>query len=409
MRKTWLVGALAAAAAACDGDGGAAAVEPDPRSPDAGVAPDAFEQGAAVPDAMSQPAVDGAPLPSPDAAPPVDAEPPVDAAPAPDASTSGCAPITGLVETPQPASWLADVWAGPTTVWAVGGDGVVARRDSAGWCWYRLESPVLFGRVLGFADDDVWISGAAGTLVHIDGTGATRVDTGTTVDLFALWGTSSTSLWIGGRDGTVAYFDGATWHSRPLPPDHEVSAIGGASADAVLVAASYASQTIPDSTLTGQTATIYRWNDVSGWRAEARSVQDYGASDFRRIDGSSATDLWAVGNKQPPGSMCGGHQAWHYDGTAWSHVPAYTGDGCGTYSDVLVDGAQVWFTVWTGGIARYSDGAWTEGDPDLTGDLSAIARGPDALWAVGGHWDPETYVISPRILRYRDGAWRSDL
>jgi hypothetical protein len=263
--------------------------------------------------------------------------------------------------------------------------------------------------VIGFADDDVWISGEAGTLVHVDGATAARVDTGTTVDLYALWGTSSTSLWIGGREGTLAHFDGATWHPHPLPPDHMIGAIWGASADDVLVAAAYGSQTLPDSTLTGQTAAIYRWNDATGWTAEAHSVQDYGASDFRRIEGSSATDIWAVGNKQPPGSMCGGHQAWHYDGTAWTHVPAYTGDGCGSYSDVLVDGAQVWVTVWEGGIARYADGTWTEGDPALTGDLSAITRGPDALWAVGGAWDSGTGIVAPKILRYRDGVWKSDL
>lgn len=127
---------------------------------------------------------------------------------------------------------LWGVWgAGPSDLWAVGGNGfrdgqaTVLRFD--GSAWRKVELPALqhpdvfaFYKVWGSGADDVYVVGQRGVVLHWDGRALTELFVGSSEDLVAVWGVAADRVAIvGGRsNGEVVTWDGATWHREPLAP-----------------------------------------------------------------------------------------------------------------------------------------------------------------------------------------------
>lgn len=179
----------------------AAVVEPTAPAPDAGSPRDAG--GSTTPDA-GQPA-------TPDAGAPADGGP---------CTVDGWCDDATLADGTRLSS-SAVVRAVHVTaaddVWAVGDDGLVLRRDAAGWRHVNAGVTESLFAVWASGPADVWLAGGSGDptrpvgfLVHFDGVTWTTTRT-QTPRLETLWGRGPHDVFAAGTGGTVLHFDGSAW------------------------------------------------------------------------------------------------------------------------------------------------------------------------------------------------------
>jgi hypothetical protein len=132
------------------------------------------------------------------------------------------------------------------------------------------------------------------------------------------------------------------------------------------------------------------------------------------VDGSSATDVWAVGSVGDPGRTL----ALHWNGTAWARFATPSpGDNAVLLDVTAVSATDAW-AVGTrqdvaGGASRpvvlhWGGSTWTTvSEPaGVTGELDAAATAPDGdLWAAGGGFsaDPSAGIVAHR----QGGAWNT--
>jgi hypothetical protein len=195
------------------------------------------------------------------------------------------------------------------------------------------------------------------------------------------------------------HWDGETWTRHPVPndPTHldslsSVAAIGPGRAWAVGVDID-GSGTLPDRSL------VVRWTG-EGWERvpspNAGTAPDENGT-LGGVTSLAASDAWAVGSYRDPAPR---PLTLHWDGTAWTVVPAPTPTDAEAAWLNAVSGTapdDVWAV---GGTIRLADStrqpfalhwdgtAWTQhplpveadGESDL---LDVVAIGPDEVWAVG--------------------------
>jgi len=307
---------------------------------------------------------------------------------------------------PVPGAGLGDVWVGATTAFAVAGDGTIGRRAADGpWCWSRALADGGWSAVWGSADDDVWFIGPDGRVARYDGTAFARVDVGATKPLTGIWGSGPDDIWIVGGDGTIRHFDGTSWHARDLPPDQDLLAIWGASPDDVWISGVEPAPYPGDPNYDGTSGVIYRWLPATGtWQLELRNTMYYGYASFSALDGTSPTNIWAVGYDHPAGAACSISTAYRYDGVSWSYA-ADAPTECRDLADVAVgaagatDGAWIVGSSEAGiGASRFTGGVW-EDVPSPNGFYGTDHEG-DRLYGVG-----MTFASSPHqfIVRW-DGS-----
>lgn len=171
------------------------------------------------------------------------------------------------VDTPPPATptvrILQGVWSdGPANAWAVGGASTILRYNGSGWSvvsdvWHPVATSDNYNAVWGNASN-VWIVG--NTILRCSAAGGCVTEAGVpATTLYGIWGTADGSVRFAVGDGgkiLTATGSGA-WQSMASPTSHTLV----------------------------------------------------------RVAGSSATDVWALGDSV----------VLHYDGTSWTNVPM-TGD-----------------------------------------------------------------------------------
>jgi hypothetical protein len=305
---------------------------------------------------------------------------------------------------PPEGTTLYGVWVSPANeVWAVGESGFVGRRAPTGlWCWCRpAPADKTLIAVWGSSASDVWMVGLAGTVRHFVGTGFASVDTGTTARLTDVWGSAGNDVFVVGDAGTVRHFNGSAWSGINVDAEHTLEGIWGASASAVWAVGSRRVQVVPEGS--GEEAEVFRLDpDRSSWTREAAFLMEFGASNFKGVSGTSASDVWAVGERFDAGSAESFAFAAHFDGTAWSNA---TGPNEVTaardYFDVAAGApGGTWITGGDdfGTMVRFDAGSWSAAE-SFTNLLFAIdARGSE-LWAVG---------MNGKVLRWNGSAWVID-
>lgn len=259
-----------------------------------------------------------------------------------------------------------------------------------GWCWAVENHPMsTLSNFVPFADDDVWAN-AGHALVRWDGKGWSVRHFDAAISFRALSGSSPTSLFAAGRrstpgvgssEGVLYRFDGKAW-VEVAKTAIEISAMWAASAK--------------DVWLGTQSKAIYHWDGATVTEAFPPS-QSVGQA-LRAFDGSSATDVWAVGDQGD-----GTGPVRHFDGASWTQV---TGPFKSGHAIVAVR-AFAPNDVWVGGgydqIHHFDGTGWTTLalPSGLTGVVVSITGKPNdvsfALTRDGGknqvgdvallHWD----------------------
>jgi hypothetical protein len=225
---------------------------------------------------------------------------------------------------PNTAPTLYGVWAsGSSDVWAVGIGGTVVHSDGLIWSAVSISGTTPtqnLSAVWGASATDVWVVGEGGLILHGSANGLMREISNTTENLTAVWGTAANEvwavsalgtvlrreptgwtvqatdlaarifygLWLAGRadvwvagDRVSLHNDGVAWAAAPNPLDVATSIWGSASDDIWAVGRS----TAPNATV------ISRFNGVQ-WLA----VTSPATMPLQAVRGSSATNVWAVGN-----------------------------------------------------------------------------------------------------------------
>jgi hypothetical protein len=156
---------------------------------------------------------------------------------------------------------------------------------------------------------------------------------------------------------------------------------------------------------------IQRWNGAS-WSI-VPSPTPSGDSELRSVDGSSASNVWAVGFTSATSSAL--IQRWN--GASWTTVPGPSGSsillGVKTLSanDAWVVGSRSAAGPFTSMAARWNGTRWTSVSTPTPNDLvssqlNAIdGTSSNDLWAVGHAGGGNYETRQPFILRWNGSAW----
>jgi hypothetical protein len=349
-------------------------------------------------------------------------------------------------------------------IWAVGGyfhpageasgpeHPLVLHWDGTTWATFALPDFGFEYGVSGVAavsSTDVWLVGSAGVTgggdrpfaVHWDGTGWSEApvpDTGKTYShLFGIDAVSSDDVWAvgswatgqGGAGTLTAHWNGSAWALVPSPDVPPRPQVGWSYPGLVAVRALapddvWAVGTSDNVAPTGPSNTLVLHWDGTTWTVVASpDVPADTGSPYDRleaIDGTSGTDLWAVGsygldqNDDPYSSLPEHTLAERWDGAAWAQVPTPVLEGRNSLGGVAaVSPSEAWAVgwVWAGSaqqalIERWDGQAWaTVQSADGPSWLSAVAVSPDGdLWAVGSMELPGGETWGTLVLRGGCGA-----
>jgi len=276
------------------------------------------------------------------------------------------------------SGWLLSTW-GPAAddVWVVGGtESVGLARHFDGKQWADVDVGVavpLLNWVFGFGPDDVTLVGNAGTVLHLEGGSWVQQPTPTDQNLWGVWGASPDDLWsVGGSgkkdgDATILHFDGSSWQSVTVPTLQKAGVnaffkVWGTSATNVYVV--------------GQKGAVLHF-DGSTWKEELVGASD----DLIALWGTTPDDIVAVG-----GRAIGIVSTW--DGSTWqtrslAPLPGLNGVWYRKTGRVHVAGV-----AGTLGILDPADGSLRDESRDTPLDLHGIhGTAGGRLVAVGGNFE----------------------
>lgn len=101
-------------------------------------------------------------------------------------------------------------------IWAVGDSGTITHYDGIRWKDVIKVTSNNLRRIWGTGSNDIWAVGDAGTIVRIDSKQPRVVASGTTANLRSVWGTGSNSVYAVGDQSTVLQWNGSTWSSTTV-------------------------------------------------------------------------------------------------------------------------------------------------------------------------------------------------
>ncbi|MBN9166046.1 MAG: hypothetical protein BGO98_24485 [Myxococcales bacterium 68-20] len=310
------------------------------------------------------------------------------------------------------------------------------------WCptQTNVESLYSLTKVWGASPNDVWAVGAGATVIHWDGANWTRTPVPPALPnplevkntFLSIWGRGPNDVWIASTTSTIYRKTGSGWVHQPAPLRYElpVKALWGDGPDRVRVGArAYQYEAVIDGQnylLTGNqltTSTVgepkWEFHEGTAWifgyygtpdnlwligdnrygndwqRAfvqNGRRLADggfewtqsevYSLVNLHAIWGSSADDIWAVGDQGTMRRLRAGQ-------TEWEMVPPVTNESL--HAIWGTSATNIWVAGENGTILHYDGNEWTpqraafpagKKKPLLTGIWGS---GPDDVWIVGGH------------------------
>jgi len=325
---------------------------------------------------------------------------------------------------------LNGVWGSSINdVWAVGAHGQVLHRDAAGWAIVdpgckglsNCEALPTLWDVWGTGPDNVYAVGNGGTINHWNGESWNSQSDGEANDLFAVSGNESVVAAVGDLGETFTNYSGAfaTGSAGVSSQLLAIEALSGDESIAVGTSGSIVRHTaagwFPESSGTfvdlrgiwsdgqnsvavGKSGTALHSAASGVWSPKSSGT----SSDLNDVNGSMASDLYAVG---------AGGLLLHYDGSTWSKVGNLVAEDLLALEQLGAGGAV--FAVGAGGtVVSDVSGIWEKTITPTTADLLDVwGADPQNLWAVGNlgviiRWNGTKWVTatSPTELNLH-GIW----
>jgi hypothetical protein len=281
--------------------------------------------------------------------------------------------------------------------------------EDAAWCPVPTNVANLYAltAVWGSSKDDVWAAGSGGTVLHWDGLAwkPTPLPTETALPVkntfHALWGSGPNDVWVASATNLIFHTDGfkngtATWVRAP-------AAVPSAFAPAPIYAVW---GTGPDDLRFGGRA--YRMRDTNGdvvvrnqvvKKTSAAGIEwtgESGTATIHGLWGSSPDDLWLIGdNRGTKGWQVGltMHGTRHGEDLVWTEVDSRAAIVLrGIWGSSATD---IWMVGDKGTIRHFGPNAteWAVVESPTTETLQAVwGAAPNDVWAVGEsgaiiHWD----------------------
>ena len=257
------------------------------------------------------------------------------------ATVSGSQPLYGVsAARVQSASASPPVTDG-THAWAVGGGGQIYATANSGSTWATQASPTTqtLNAVFALDDTDVWAvgnnSGSAETILFYNGSTWSSVgpSLGRGQPLYGVWAADTSHVWAVGGGGTILFYNGTSWSAASSPTSSQLNGLAGISASQVWAVGNRQ----------GNKETILFY-DGSTWTSVGPSNSP--PEDLNSVfaqSNSGTPQVFAVGNNG---------LVYFYDGTSWTQqtgpstkVSLYgvTAVGSGNYQAWSVGaGGSIW-------------------------------------------------------------------
>jgi len=176
---------------------------------------------------------------------------------------------------------LRGLWGpSPEGLIAVGDGGVALRRGKAGWRALPTGTRVTLRAVSGTADDAVYAVGDGGTILRLDGDRFIQEPWAGKTDLLAVWAGGGEAFAVG-RAGTVLRRTSTgTWKRLTSPTRLDLHGLWGPKPDDLMIV--------------GERGTLLRFDGQALKPDSSRFTQ---GRDLLAAHGTSAKDLWAVGDR----------------------------------------------------------------------------------------------------------------
>ena len=208
---------------------------------------------------------------------------------------------------------LQGVWSdGPGNAWAVGNLGTILRFNGSSWSVVSdAAKPVVsatenYNGVWG-SGADVWIAGDAG-ITRCKSTGAGCALEFPSANMYGIWGSAASNIFAVGAGGKIARFNGTAWSTMTSPTSRMLVRLTGSSASDVWA--------VGDSVVVHFDGTQWRDVPLGGDPGFLRSRSPAPFQSLFQIG------IWARGPKEVYiGSDYG--QIGRWDGTQWREVTSY--------------------------------------------------------------------------------------
>lgn len=273
-----------------------------------------------------------------------------------------------------------------------------------------LDRRFSLSAVGGSGSGDVWAVGSGGTAMHWNGTIWSLVDTGTPDTLQALWVGGPTDVWAVASTATMLHGDGRSFTNEPAFPADvfayhaRLHAVWGKGSAALRAGGVPFMVDLPDGSLVGNLLRRPVTDPDAGlaWDIESGVSGRFLHATVRAIWGSSESDVWVAldnGQEEPWARGSVAH------GTAASPGAPLTWTVVDSRSSSLLEAiwgssaSDVWAVGEGGVIRRFTGGPSFVAVPDAPTRQAlhgVWGSGPDDVWVVG---DGGT------ILHFDGAAW----
>lgn len=322
--------------------------------------------------------------------------------------TCADAPWCPVPITLSPYATLTAVWgSGKNDVWAVGSNGTVVHWDGAAWTSIPLQVTNTFNTVWGSGPNDVWIASATDSVFRAKGfSGATTkferegtpLPSDGHVPVRRIWGTSPDDVILAGHryDLPAGEWDyivgnmlrrgsdgdgGVGW--LPILGEENVLALWGTSSEDLWITAD------GSSSAPWKVSMTYHGKPGPDGTLEWTNVDSRSSAALRALWGSSASDIWAVGDV---GTI---RHLTNTTASEWTITPSPTREDLyGLWGSAADD---VWAVGAAGAILHYDGKGWSE-------VLAAFPAGqkPD-LRGVWGSAKNDVWIVGDGVTLHYDG------
>jgi hypothetical protein len=303
-------------------------------------------------------------------------------------------PVGAAATVPRAEDVIA-LWSdGRSTTWAAvsfraglsAPAGEIRRLDRGQSNWTRAAELDQFPTALhGRASDDVWAVGFGGHTWHWDGKTWRSISTGGYDNLFAVWAAQGDDVWATGERGVLFNWDGKAWRRW----------VGGGGSVFQLHALS---GTGPRDVWAAGESQIDHW-DGRGWapaREGDHAVAWGGTAQLFSLFAAGPADVWAVGTggeTEPTGHRPGELRALprplilHWNGREWTRLSRPDANPTAKVLRAVsgTSATNVWAVGDAGTILHWDGKQWSTVSPPTHEHLTAVAVDADGRVWIGGN------------------------